>query len=93
MESILTLPPDQRPLNAVDWLSALRSHSISLEMAEPVERGDVKEFLAARQEALEHQFDIFLRQRCEWEFEDTPPLDSLVLDDEAEAEELGDDSA
>lgn len=93
LESILTLSADQQPLNADDWVSALRSHNISLEMAESVKHGDVEEFLAARQDALAHQFDIFLRQRCEWEFEDTPPLDSLVLDDEAEAEELSDDSA
>jgi Protein of unknown function DUF262 len=93
VESILTQPADRRPLNAADWLWALRSHSVSLEMVESVDRGDVLEFLESRQEALEDQFEIFLRQRCEWEFEDTPPLDSLVLDDEAEAEELGDDSA
>lgn len=80
-------------MNAADWVSALWSNSISLEMVESIDRGDVEEFLASRQEALEHQFEVFLRQQCEWEFEDTPPLDSLVLDDEAEAEELGDDSA
>ena len=93
VESILTQPADRRPMNAADWVSALWSNSISLEMVESIDRGDVEEFLASRQEALEHQFEVFLRQQCEWEFEDTPPLDSLVLDDEAEAEELGDDSA
>ena len=91
LESIISLPPGQRPLIAVDWERALESHSISLEMAASVERRDVTEFLAARQEALERQFEAFLRHRCEWEFEDTPPLESLVIDDEAE--EPDDDSS
>lgn len=93
VESILNLPIDERPMNAADWVQALESHSMSLAMAESVERGDVEEFLAVRQEALEHQLDTFLRRRCEWDFEDTPPLDSLVLDDEDEAEELSDDES
>lgn len=93
VESILTLPPGQRPLNGLDWTTALASHNISLEMATAAERGDVETFLITRQEALERQFGTFLRQRCEWEFENTPPLDFLVLEDEAEAEELGDDSS
>jgi len=58
-----------------------------------LERGDVQRLLTTRQELLEHQLDIFLQQRCEWEFEDTPPLDSLVIDDEEEAEELSDDDS
>lgn len=93
MESILTLPPEQRPLNGLDWTVALASHNMSLEMTAAVERGDVEAFLIARQEALERQLATFLQQRCEWEFENTPSLDSLVLDDEAEAEELSDDSS
>jgi Protein of unknown function DUF262 len=93
VESIITLPPDQRPLNGLDWAAALASHSISLEMAAAVEDGDVDAFLIARQEILERQLEAFLRQRCAWEFEDTPPLDSLVLDDDAQAEELSDDSS
>jgi hypothetical protein len=93
VESMITLPPDQRRLNGLEWAAALASHSISLEMAAAVEHGDVDAFLIARQEILEAQLDAFLRQRCEWEFEDTPSLDSLVLDDDAEAEELSDDSS
>lgn len=93
VESILTLPPERRPLNGLDWTTALASHNISLDMATAVEHGDVDTFLVTRQETLERQLGTFLRQRCEWEFENTPPLDSLVLDDEAEAEELSDDSS
>jgi hypothetical protein len=92
-ESLLSLPSPQRPLKGPAWTAALRSHNISLEMAAAVQRGDVEEFLVTRQEILESQLGVFLRQRCEWEFENTPPLDSLVLEDEAEAEELSDDSS
>jgi Protein of unknown function DUF262 len=96
LESILTLPPDQRSLSGADWERALNSHNITLEMAALVERRAVTGALAARQEALGRQLGSFIRQQCEWDFEDTPPLDSLVLDDEDdedEAEELSDDSA
>lgn len=93
VESILTLPSEQQPLKSAEWAQALESHSMTPEMAAWVERGEVDEFLAARQKVLERQLDTFLRQRCEWEFEDTPPLDSLVLDDEDETEELSDDES
>jgi hypothetical protein len=92
VESILTLPPGQRSLDGLEWATALASHSISLEMAEAIEHGDVEGFLTARQEVLEHQLGTFLRQRCEWDFEDTPPLGSLVIDED-EAEELSDDES
>ncbi len=94
VESMLARPAARRPLSPADWAAALESHNISPQLAELAEeRGEVTEFLTTRQEALKRQFDLFLKQRCEWEFEDTPQLDSLVLDDEAEAEELGDDSS
>ena len=93
VESMLTLPQDQRPLNGVDWTTALASHNMDLAMATAVQYGDIEAFLTARQETLGRQLRTFLQQRCEWEFEDTPPLDSLVLNDEAEAEELSDDSS
>jgi hypothetical protein len=93
LESLLVRPAHQRSLDDSEWTQALVSHTISLEMAALVERGEPDGFLAARQQALGHQLETFLRQRCEWEFEDTPPLDSLVLDDEAGTEDLSDDSS
>jgi hypothetical protein len=91
------LPPDQRSLSEEDWTLTLATHCISPEMAASIQSGgiEIARFLVARQEALEHQLDAFLQQRCEWEFEDTPPLDSLVMDDEEEdeARELSDDES
>lgn len=93
VEGIISLPPDRRPLSGSAWVTALASHTISPEMAAVIEGGNVDAFLAVRQEALESQLDSFLRQRCEWRFEDTPPLESLVIDDGDEAEELSDDES
>jgi hypothetical protein len=77
-------------LTRAEWQLALASHSISAEM---LSDGVIDSFLERRQAALERQLDAFLRQRCEWEFEDTPPLDSLIIDDEDEARELSDDES
>ena len=77
-------------LNQEKREAALASHSIPLRVPAAAPVGG---FLALRQEMLEKQLDTFLRQRCEWGFEDTPPLDSLVLEDEDEAEELTDDES
>lgn len=77
-------------LRGSEGTTALASHCITLEMlADPLADG----VLERRQAALERQLDAFLRQRCEWAFEDTPSLDSLVLEDEDEAEELSDDES
>lgn len=94
MENLLYSLDEQMSLSVPDWgRAALDSHMITSDMVVSVNIGRVDEFIAARQAALERQLGIFLRQRCEWDFEDTPPLDSLVLDDEDEAEELSDDES
>lgn len=89
----LSLQDDQHALSPGEWNRALASHSISPAMAESIRRGAVDDFLHARHLALTDQLDLFIRQQCEWGFEDTPPLDSLVLDDEYETEEVSDDSS
>ncbi|MGH3247093.1 MAG: DUF262 domain-containing protein [Trebonia sp.] len=89
----LSLQDDQRTLSPGEWDRSLASHSISPAMAKSIRRGAVDDFLHARQSALTNQLDVFIQQRCEWDFEDTPPLDWLVLDDEDETEELSDDSS
>jgi hypothetical protein len=93
VESVLALPPDQHDFVAGTWDEALASHSITRQMAALFASGDIDEFLEERQVALERQLSIFLRQRCEWAFEDTPSLDLLVIDDDDEARELSDDES
>ena len=92
-ETIFGIPALYRPSLAGTWEEALASHCISMEADAAFGNGDIEGFLADRQQALALQLGLFLQQRCEWEFEDTPPLDSLVLDDEDESRELSDDES
>jgi hypothetical protein len=93
LESILLLPTHQSSLGVSVWERAIASHSVSPQMVASLEQGDIEGFLRSRQSVLQGNLDTFVRQQCEWEFEDTPPLDSLVLDDDDEAEELSDDES
>jgi hypothetical protein len=76
-------------LSHEEWLATLATHSITPQM---LEADPVEGFLTLRQEALERQLDTFLQQRCEWGFEDTPSLSSLLFEDD-EAVDLSDDDA
>lgn len=93
LESLLFPSAQVRTLDSDKLAQALWSHSLSQEMTELLRRGNVDKFLDTRQASLQENLDSFLRRRCEWEFEDTPALDSLVLDDEGEGEELSDDDS
>ena len=93
VESLLVNQAAQLYFSADTWDEALASHCISTEMLTLLVSEDIDGFLEHRQTALERQLSIFLGQRCEWEFEDTPSLDSLVLYDEDEVEELSDDDS
>jgi hypothetical protein len=77
------------------WYEVLASHCISPAAAEVFAAGNLEAFLEIRQAELAQQLGLFLQQCCEWELEDTPSLDSLVLDDEDEdeARELSDDES
>lgn len=91
---VYVFTPHARKLGQPEWERALMSHGITTEAAALAGNwGALDDFLSARQRWLENQLESFLRQRCEWDFEDTPPLDSLVLEDEGEAEELSDDES
>jgi hypothetical protein len=81
----------QRPLrlNESAWRAALASHLISSDMASLIAEGRTVDFLKARQEALQTQLNSFLERMCEWRFENTPSLSSLLVEDLGE----GDDNA
>lgn len=72
-----------RPLDVPDdrWRAALHSHLADASLTEILTAGDLTDFLAARQERLHTHLTTFLDRTCEWEFEDTPPLEELVVDD------------
>ncbi|RBQ14089.1 DUF262 domain-containing protein [Spongiactinospora rosea] len=63
------------------WLAILDSHLVTLEMVELLRSGEVERFLMARQEVLLGTLESFLSRMCEWDFEDTPPLAGLLLED------------
>lgn len=69
-------------LDVSTWIATLRSHLITPAMADLLASGDVSQFLDARQDMLAGVVGTFLQQMSEWAFEDTPPIASLVMDDE-----------
>ena len=73
----------QRPLQLTEatWRAALTSHMISSEMIDLIAQADIVQFLRKRQEILQVQLTSFLRRMCEWEFEDTPSLTELLVED------------
>lgn len=76
----------QRPLQITEQEHevALLSHAITLEMADllgSLGEGAVTDFLRARQERLASELHDFLERMCEWGYEDTPPLDDLLVPD------------
>ncbi|MEV7773013.1 DUF262 domain-containing protein [Kitasatospora sp. NPDC086791] len=79
IESLAT----RRPLRLSErvWQAALASHSISPEMVSLLAEGKVVDFLMARQSALQQQLSAFLGKMCEWNFENTPALADLLLED------------
>ena len=93
VESVLAEATLRHSARPDPWYEVLASHCISPEAAEVFAAGNLEAFLEVRQAALARQLGLFLQQCCEWELEDTPSLDSLVLDDEDEARELSDDES
>lgn len=85
VDSVLT----SRPLDVepVQWQAVLHSHTLDEHLAGLLRAGKVVEFLTARQKRLHHQLSTFLRRMCEWEFEDTPALADLVVEDLADGDD------
>ncbi len=82
----------QRPFDVPEdtWAQVLRSHSISTESECRLVAGDTVAFLQSRQVELQQVLESFLRRKCEWGFENTPPLHELLIED---LDEEGDDDA
>lgn len=75
----------QQPLDVDDktWNAVLASHLLDADMAALAET-DPDTFLSVRQERVVRQLDDFSRSMAEWDYEDTPSLDTFDLDDEFE---------
>ncbi len=69
-------------LDSQTFAAVLASHALDAELAGHLARGDHEKFLEGRQRLLEQVVREFVLRVAAPEFEDTPPLDSLDLDDE-----------
>jgi hypothetical protein len=76
-------------IDATEWAKTLQSHVVEPTMAADLTGGRPKEFVRVRTARLVGILDRFMTSRMEFDFEDTPPLDSLILDDlEAEPDSI-----
>ncbi|MFF0775308.1 DUF262 domain-containing protein [Nonomuraea wenchangensis] len=73
----------QQPLDVDDrtWDAILASYCLNRLSVEHFNRGRREEFLLARQSEVTANLQSFLSRMAEWEYEDTPALDSLDLDE------------
>ncbi|WP_239694823.1 hypothetical protein [Streptomyces sp. DvalAA-19] len=62
----------------------LRSHLIDRKAVDALARDDRLEFLRIRQESIRVHLESFLSRMAEWDYEDTPALDHMNLDDGGE---------
>ncbi|WP_256789223.1 hypothetical protein [Frankia sp. AvcI1] len=64
-----------------DRAEVLRSYCLSDDLIELFNSGRREEFLDVRQAAIDVGLNAFIDRMAQWEFEDTPSLDSLALDE------------
>lgn len=74
-----------RPEDVADnqWSAMLRSHAITEQMVQQLRTNRHADFLLARNEELQSRLENFLSRMCEWDFEDTPALSELDLDEDS----------
>lgn len=97
----LFLPTDSDPVNELPmlltrahidvdnatWDAVLASHCLDRNTVSTLARGEQNEFLARRQRAIADQLRDFLSRMAEWDYEDTPALESLDFDDSDELDD------
>jgi hypothetical protein len=64
------------------WRAVLDSHSIDFDSLGLLRQGEIENFVKHRSERLQMELSAFLENVCEWSFENTPPLASLIIGDE-----------
>ncbi|WP_394822872.1 DUF262 domain-containing protein [Pendulispora albinea] len=84
VRELLAMPPIA--LTAAMREEVLASHALDGQLVAALLRDDPKGFLEGRQQLIQQVSATFLSQMAEEGFEDTPPLDSLDLDDEDHGE-------
>ncbi len=80
LDSLLSEP--RIGANFTEWLNVLGSHAITGAAAELLRQGDTQGFLDIRESIIDNRYREFINSVCEWQFEDTPSLSDLVIDDD-----------
>ncbi len=81
VSELLVVPPLDREGGERELFA---SHALDEELIKILAHGDTNAFLEARQQRIEQLVKDFIERMAETQLEDTPPLDSFDLDDEAE---------
>lgn len=63
------------------WRAFCDSHAITSEIENLLDREDTQGLLSRRQIELARVLESFLQRKCEWGFENTPPLAEMVIED------------
>lgn len=79
ISGLLQRPPLDVPEET--WSAVLASHLVDPRAEGYLLREDVPRFVEERQTAVVEQLQTFLTVKCEWGFENTPPLADLELND------------
>ncbi|WP_327024382.1 DUF262 domain-containing protein [Micromonospora sp. NBC_01739] len=84
----------QQPVNLDDatWEAVLGSFSVDRQIVRQLGFGDRDSFLNGRQELINRQLRAFLQRMAEWDYEDTPSLDSMEFDDLDELKDAQDET-
>ncbi|MFD7897049.1 DUF262 domain-containing protein [Streptomyces sp. NPDC059743] len=80
LQTLLSRQPME--LSERAWKDVISSHCMSLDMVDLLSSGHKNTFLTTRQEHVVEELQSFLARMAEWEYEDTPALSALDLDDD-----------
>ncbi len=89
-ESATLLARRPAHLDEQTWELVLASHVMNERTSRALAEGDRENFLSLRQQMIRQRLEDFLARMAEWDYEDTPSLDSMdfdTLDELSEPEE------
>jgi hypothetical protein len=89
-ESATLLARRPAHLDEQTWELVLASHVMNERTSRALAEGDREGFLSLRQQIIQQRLEDFLARMAEWDYEDTPSLDSMdfdALDELSEPEE------
>lgn len=91
IDQVLVAPPFD--LDPVSWAAVCDSHVLGDAALIHLRAGRFEDFLEQREHDLRKAVEAFLASRWERAFEDTPPLDELIMDDVVDDDDAAADHA